>query len=259
MGHTSLYCYYNPRNQPHNQSGGHYQPPRQPFVSQQQHTPYPPRNNQIHIQELPRPPRHQPQQQLALLGPPPRGQQDLGAQKNRHPRVSTHTHLVENSYDQSYHPDTSVLSSSNHQYQTNNSCSCKQAEYSTPQDNPTQLAIQDGYAIATGPKSNRFFICGETGHFMADCKVKNQYHAECPDCVRKHSFKDYSKQPNRILPACHITSEPVRVLTRAQHQQHEHQQNHGQSTDPHGSHLMASTAPKDYPDPKVEQRQYNEF
>ncbi|KAJ7566310.1 hypothetical protein O6H91_02G096700 [Diphasiastrum complanatum] len=107
--------------------------------------------------------------------------------------------------------------------------------------------------------SNRCFICGETGHFMADYKVKNQYHAECLDCVRKHSFKDCPKQPNMILPAHHITSEPVRVLTRAQRQHQEQQQNHGKSADPHRSHLTASTLPKDYPDPKVEQRQYNEF
>ncbi|KAJ7554031.1 hypothetical protein O6H91_06G123200 [Diphasiastrum complanatum] len=133
---------------------------------------YPPRNNQIHIQELPRQPRHEPQPQLALLGPPPRGQPDLGAQKHRNPRESAQTHLVENSYDHSYNQDTTLPSVSSQQYQTDNSCSWKRDEYSTPPENPAQLAIQDGYAIATGPMSNRCFICGETGHSWPTVKLK---------------------------------------------------------------------------------------
>ncbi|KAJ7550923.1 hypothetical protein O6H91_07G125200 [Diphasiastrum complanatum] len=110
-----------------------------------------------------------------------------------------------------------------------------------------------------GPMSNMCFICGETRHFMVDCKVNNQYHVECPDCVQKRSFKDCPKQPNRILPAQHISSEPVRVLTRAQCQNQQQQQNLKKPADHMGSSLTASTLPRDYLDPRVEQRQYNEF
>ncbi|KAJ7554482.1 hypothetical protein O6H91_06G142800 [Diphasiastrum complanatum] len=70
---------------------------------------------------------------------------------------------------------------------------------------------------------------------------------------------DSLNKPNMILLAHHISFKPVRVLTRAQRQQQEQQQNNEKSADPNGSHLTAFTLPKDYSDPNVEQRQYNEF
>ncbi|KAJ7198068.1 hypothetical protein O6H91_Y501700 [Diphasiastrum complanatum] len=77
------------------------------------------------------------------------------------------------------------------------SCSSKQDEYPTP----GMLVIQDVYAICPRPMSNRCFIYGEMRHFMVDCKVKNQYHAECPEVCSKTQLQRLP-QTTKQDPTC---------------------------------------------------------